>query len=98
MFEKCHAKVHFHLWFTFEPSTTQTTPTKWKRVHVTKKTPLVRAPDRRTGDLWLKSRLRQKFFSQYLSFTCWSVSKNLCLIHKMRRVLYLFLECDLPGC
>ena len=37
MFEKCHAKVHFRLWFTFVTSTTQTTPTKCKRVRVTKK-------------------------------------------------------------
>ena len=37
MFEKCHAKVHFRLWFTFVTSTTQTTPTKRKRVWVTKR-------------------------------------------------------------
>ena len=43
MFDKCHAKVHFRLWFTFVTSTTHrpTTPTKRKRVRVTKKTPLV---------------------------------------------------------
>ena len=46
---------------------------------------VVKAPVRKTGDLWFESRLRHKIFSQKLSYCVITVFPNVCVFYILSR-------------